>query len=104
MGENAIIPGFTLLSSPPPSLPNFCLPLPPAPLSADAGTESFPGVTPRGFLCCRHEATAAAASGGRCEERAGSPPRLYKTGRCLCRLIQRAFTHGKGSRRGMGGI
>lgn len=103
MGENGIILGFTLRFSLPPSLPNFCLPLPPAPLSADAGTESFPGVTPRGSLCCRHEATAA-ASGGRCEERAGFPPRLYKTGRCLYRLIQRAFTRGKGNRRGMGGI
>lgn len=31
MGGNGIILGFTLLFSPLPSLPNFCLPLPPAP-------------------------------------------------------------------------
>lgn len=41
-GGNGIILGSILLFSPLPSLPNFCLPLPPAPLSADAGTEPFP--------------------------------------------------------------
>lgn len=48
-GKKAIILGFTLLFSPHPA--SLFAQLLSPPVSSDAGSESFPGVSPRGFLC-----------------------------------------------------